>query len=121
MVIFYLVFTMWSLFCQDIKQIFSTPENDKYFDVVSLVCICFFFVDILLQFTCEREYRFSILFLLDLVGLFSIVFTLSFLVDLINSKVTFNIYGLLARGVRFIFVTKIMRDEIEALNLTYFE
>ena len=41
----------------------------------------------------------------DIIGILSIIMTLSVLINAIGSKVIFNIYGLLARGVRFILIT----------------
>lgn len=65
-----------------------------------------------------KNYKRSLLLLFDIVGVISIIVTYSFLYEFFNSKVTANIYGLLARGAWCIFLFALMEDQIKALLMS---
>ena len=75
-------FTIYALFCTDLKIIGNSPKKfDLIFDIFSLICTFFFFIEILLSCLAVKDYFCSFFFFLDIISTFSLILDISWLED----------------------------------------
>lgn len=84
--IFITVLALFSLFSDDIRMAAFPASADFGFDIVHILLICVFLVEIVLNWIALEEYRFSFYFVLDLISSLSILLDISFITDLMYSS-----------------------------------
>ena len=77
------VLTVYSLFFDDFRTAFFDPSIDIYYDVIGLIILGVFTLEIILSSFLIDHYFLSFFFFLDIVSTASIVFDVNFLSDLI--------------------------------------
>ena len=65
-----------------------------------LMTFLFFCFDIFLLIKSVDNYLFSLLFILDIVGTFSLIFDMGWINRYVFVRTSMNVYGVLARGAR---------------------
>lgn len=65
--------TIFALFGDDIRVLAFDRNADLGFDVVSIICLCAFFSEIVLGVLCKPGYFLSFFFWLDLVSTLSLI------------------------------------------------
>lgn len=80
------------MFADDIRIVAFDQPADIGFDILSMIMILIFLIEIILSWIAFEEYRCSFFFILDLVSTFSLVLDIGLLTDLIYSNTT-NTYG----------------------------
>ena len=99
--IFYIIFTFYALFADDIRHFVSNKQIDQVFYFVFGLTFIFFVVDMILLIIKKRKkYFYSILFFLDLVGTFSLLLDIGWINEMFFNSTDMNVYGVLARGAR---------------------
>lgn len=76
---FYIFFTIYALFGDDVRQFISNVKIDNFFYSIMLLTFLFFCFDIYLLIQSVDKYLFSLLFILDIVGTFSLLFDLGWI------------------------------------------
>lgn len=66
---------------------------------MSLTCI-FFIADIIMSSIYSELYRFSVLFFMDVISVCFLFFDIGPINELFFNRISMNVYGVLARGVR---------------------
>mmetsp|Transcript_110791 Transcript_110791/g.318404 ORF Transcript_110791/g.318404 Transcript_110791/m.318404 type:complete len:1091 (+) Transcript_110791:44-3316(+) len=72
-VIFFMLLTVYALFCPDLQRVFGTKETERPILLTNTVVFCLFFAEIVLNIVAPGPYLFTIVFLLDCAALFSIL------------------------------------------------
>lgn len=116
---FITLLTLYSLFSDDLRTAFFTRKVDMGFDVLSLVVMVIFLVEIVLSTLVIEDYFLSFFFFLDIVSTVSIIFDVNFISDLIFATSTSSSVAQLAsqskasraatRAVRIVKLFRIFR------------
>ena len=117
--VFITLLTLYSLFSDDLRTAFFTRKVDMGFDVLSLVVMVIFLVEIVLSTLVIEDYFLSFFFFLDIVSTVSIIFDVNFISDLIFATSTSSSVAQLAsqskasraatRAVRIVKLFRIFR------------
>jgi hypothetical protein len=117
--VFITCLTIYSLFSDDFRTAFFGQEADLGFDVVSLVVMVVFGVEIVLSALVVDGYFLSFFFFLDVVSTASIIFDVNFITDSVFSTSTSSSVAQLAsqskasraatRAVRIVKLFRIIR------------
>jgi len=76
----YLIFvTLYALFGQDFGVLVTPASWQTAFDVINLISVASFLVEMILNFICDKDYRWDFFFWLDLISTASILLDLSFI------------------------------------------
>ena len=70
---FMLLVTIWALFGDDIRQISVEQDKDNIFYTISFLSLLCFCLEIALTFYCNKSYRWSFFFFLDILSTASLV------------------------------------------------
>lgn len=84
--VFLLLITLWALFADDFRLLIFPKVMDIMFDVVTIIVIIFFLVDIVLNAIAVRGYLVSMFFILDLISTFTMILDITVL----NEKLFYN-------------------------------
>lgn len=86
--IFVNVLTIWALFSDDIRVIAAPAEADTAFSVLAIVIMGIFVVELVMNVVAVEDYLWSFTFLLDIVGIASMVFDITWIESMLsgNSK-----------------------------------
>lgn len=98
--IFYIIFTFYALFGDDVRHFVSNKQIDFIFYLIFIFTFLFFVVDMVLLTIKKKKYFLSILFFLDLVGTFSLLLDIGWINQFFFNTTDMNVYGVLARGAR---------------------
>ena len=79
--LFMTMLTIYALFGQDIKILGFPKSYDNAFNSLTIICLLFYSLEILLTVLCRPEYRWSFYFWLDLISTLTFVLDLSWLWD----------------------------------------
>lgn len=84
--IFLLIITLWALFADDLRLLIFPKVMDIAFDVITILVILFFLVDIILNAIAVNGYLKSMFFILDLIS------TLTMILDItvLNEKIFYD-------------------------------
>lgn len=75
-------FTVWCLFADDFRMLFAPVDpGDTVFNVINLVCMSLFLIEIFVSSICRRGYFFSFFFFMDLISTLIIAFDLTWVQD----------------------------------------
>lgn len=109
----YILLIILAINIQDLRQLIGTRQTDLVFDLISILIILLFTIEIILRLLDNRFYYKSIFFILDLIGIVSLV--LSIISTVIDGK-NFPIYGLISFSYRVIYLFKSINNEINLLT-----
>ena len=70
---------------------------------MGLTCL-FFTIDIILESAYSKLYRNSVLFYMDIISVFFLLFDIGPINKLFFNKMSLNVYGVLARGARAVLI-----------------
>ena len=85
--VFITLIALFSLFSDDIRMAAFDASADLTFDIIHMILILIFFVEIILNWIALEEYRFSFYFFLDVISSLSILLDISMLTELMyNNK-----------------------------------
>ena len=84
--IFITLLAIFSLFSDDIRTAAFGSEADITFDVIHIILIVIFMVEMVLSWIAIEDYRFSFFFFLDLISTLSILLDISMITTLIYSS-----------------------------------
>lgn len=73
------IFTIYTLFGDNIRVIFFGESSDTGFSVGSLIALAAFTIEILITLFAKKEYRWSFFFWLDIISTVSIIFDVHFI------------------------------------------
>ena len=79
--LFITLITIYALFASDIQAAAFQAKDDNVFDILSLLSMGIFLVEIILSFVIKRQYRFSFFFWLDLISTFSLLLDVTLVQD----------------------------------------
>lgn len=108
---------LYSLFSDDIRTAATDGSADMAFDVVHLVLIFIFTLEIVLNWICNQEYRWSFFFFLDLISSLSLFLDVNMITQL-NSGNSYDLNKLASqsrasrvatRAVRIVKLVRIIR------------
>ena len=75
-------FTVWCLFADDFRMLFAPVyPGDTVFNVINLVCMSLFLIEIFVSSISRRGYFFSFFFFMDLISTLIIAFDLTWVQD----------------------------------------
>lgn len=76
------VFTVWCLFADDFRMLFAPVDpGDTVFNVINLICMSLFLIEIFVSSISRRGYFFSFFFFMDLISTLIIAFDLTWVQD----------------------------------------
>lgn len=84
--IFITILAIFSLFSDDIRTVAFDVRADLTFDVIHIILIVVFVVEIILSWIAIPEYRFSFFFFLDVISTLSILLDINMITSLIYSQ-----------------------------------
>ena len=84
--IFITLLAIFSLFSDDIRIAAFDQEADLTFDVIHIILIVIFLIEMVLSLIAIEEYRLSFFFFLDLISTLSILLDISMIMSLIYSS-----------------------------------
>jgi hypothetical protein len=65
--------TIFALFGDDIRVMATNKSADTGFDVMTIICLVIFSLEIFMSILCKKDYLFSFFFWLDLVSTVSLI------------------------------------------------
>lgn len=77
--------TLWALLGDDIRLLATDKPADSAFNIITLVCLTFFAIEIILASLCKQDYIFGFFFILDCVSTASLVLDLTWVIDNLSS------------------------------------
>lgn len=84
--IFITILAIFSLFSDDVRTAAFDARADLTFDIIHIVLIVIFMVEIILSWIAFESYRFSFFFFLDVISTLSILLDISMITKLIYSN-----------------------------------
>ena len=81
MTIFLLLATLYALFGDDIKVAFFSRKHDDAFNVITIVIMCIFVIEIIVNSLVDRNYPLSFYFYLDIISTVSLIMDISWIWD----------------------------------------
>ncbi|EAR83046.2 adenylate/guanylate cyclase domain protein (macronuclear) [Tetrahymena thermophila SB210] len=108
------LFTIFSLYSEDIRQVSTTAQGDMGFQVTELIVLLFFFFEIVLQSMCRKGYFLSFIFWMDLLSTISLFFDIDFL-----SKALFG-FTISNSNVTVLKASRVSRIATRALKIVRF-
>ncbi|KAL4427408.1 hypothetical protein ABPG74_009680 [Tetrahymena malaccensis] len=108
------LFTIFSLYCEDIRQVSTTAQGDMGFQITELFVLIFFFLEIILQSICRKGYFLSFIFWMDLLSSISLLFDIDFL-----SKALFG-FTISNSNVTVLKASRVSRIATRALKIVRF-
>ncbi|CAK0812436.1 unnamed protein product, partial [Prorocentrum cordatum] len=76
-----MLLTMWSLTCDDLRLMYTEKPADPIFNCVSIACMLFFLIDIILNCMASRDYQGSFFMFLDVIATASMVFDITWVME----------------------------------------
>lgn len=111
--------TLYSLFSDDFRTTFFSKTVDDTFDILSLIVMAIFTIEIVISTIVQEGYLFSFFFFLDIISTISIIFDVNFITDSIFSTNTSSSVAQLAaqskasraatRAVRIVKLFRVIR------------
>ena len=84
--VFITVIALFSLFSDDIRMAAFDAAADLTFDVIHMILILIFVVEIILSWIALEDYRFSFYFFLDVISSLSILLDISMITELMYTN-----------------------------------
>lgn len=98
---FYFGFTIYALTGDDLRQLLSSVQSDWFFYLLMICCFFFFLFDLIFQMVILKgQYIFSLFFLLDFIGTFSLLLDIGWINQIFFQETSRNEYTVLARTYR---------------------
>lgn len=73
--------TILALYIDDIKKLTTTQSSDSLFDLITIVIICLFGIEVFLYFFVDEQYGCGLFFWIDIVGIVSMILDISAISD----------------------------------------
>ena len=73
--------TVYALFGDDFRQLLTTKGADPTFNVVTIIVMVFFFIEIILSSVAIEDYFLSLYFFLDLLATITMITDVTFIWD----------------------------------------
>lgn len=67
------ILTIYALFGDDLKMLAFMEKADDVFNSISIVCLFFFAIELVMTSLCKDEYRLSFYFWLDFIAMVSLI------------------------------------------------
>jgi len=80
------VITLLVLYADDLRNIFFEKDQDIKIDIVLILCILIFTLEMVVQIICLNDYLWSFFFWLDLVSLISMPMDVYFLIQFLTGE-----------------------------------
>lgn len=81
---FMTLITIYSLFGDDVRQLAFTKEADYVFYIITIICMFFFALEIVLSSISKEGYFLGFYFWLDLIATASLIFDIGWVMDSIS-------------------------------------
>ena len=78
--------SVFSLFSNDIRHIWFDKNSDIYFDIINLIALFLFIIEIIILCLLDDKYFISFIFWVDIIGILCIFFN----VEIINNYIFYN-------------------------------
>ncbi|EGR34816.1 hypothetical protein IMG5_001570 [Ichthyophthirius multifiliis] len=75
------IITLYALFGDDIRVLVTDKNGDKIFWILNIICMCVFFIEIILACFAKPDYFNSFFFYLDLISTVSLIFDIGWISD----------------------------------------
>ena len=75
------VITIWSLVGEDIRLAYCLREDDLIFQVLTVICLTFFTIEIIAQYIAKADYAWGFFFYLDIVATSSMLLDIQVVQD----------------------------------------
>lgn len=109
-------FTVWALAADDIRLMATAAPADYYFDVLTVICLLVFFVEIVLSCLGKKDYVCGFFFWLDVCSLTTLVFEITSVNEAVLQNETEDVEDMgssktarLARAARMVKVLRLVR------------
>ena len=73
--------TIFALYLDDIKKLTTNQSYDKLFDIISVIIISLFLVEVILDFLVDEQYGCGLLFWIDIIGIITMILDISSISD----------------------------------------
>ena len=73
--------TIFALYLDDIKKLTTNQSYDKLFDIISVIIIGLFLVEVILDFLVDEQYGCGLLFWIDIIGIITMILDISSISD----------------------------------------
>jgi hypothetical protein len=107
--IFITLLTIYSLFSDDLRITAFEKNADFGFDIVSIIMIGVFLIEIVLSWIAYEDYGCSFFFFLDLISSLSIILDIGILTDLFENSSTYSISNIAASSRTTRVATRVVR------------
>jgi hypothetical protein len=69
--------TIFALYLDDIKRLTTTQTYDKLFDLISVIIISLFLIEVILDFLVDEQYGCGLFFWIDIIGIITMILDIS--------------------------------------------
>jgi hypothetical protein len=69
--------TIFALYLDDIKKLTTNQSYDKLFDIISVIIIGLFLVEVILDFLVDEQYGCGLFFWIDIIGIITMILDIS--------------------------------------------
>ena len=83
---FFIFFTIYSLFADDYRILASSKSTDGIYDIFTIICFCLFLIEIIVYSMFKDEYIFRYAFWLDVVSTLSLLLDINLISDMLNGN-----------------------------------
>ena len=85
-----IIMNLFSLFSNDIRHLWVDKNADIYIDIINLIALLYFIIEIIILCLLDDTYLASFIFWIDLIGALFILFNVEFIIQKIFSKFIYN-------------------------------
>ena len=69
--------TIFALYLDDIKKLTTNESYDKLFDIITVIIISLFLIEVILDFLVDEQYGCGLFFWIDIIGIISLILDIS--------------------------------------------
>ena len=113
-----IVMSVFSLFSNDIRHIWFDKNSDIYFDIINLIALFLFIIEIIILCLLDDKYFISFIFWVDIIGILCIFFNVEIINNYIfyNYKIKNEVQNKKNNSFEYIHICKIMLERVISIS-----